>query len=50
MTRKATNWILEMVNEGLIDSEVLAANLLGYMSESEVQDFAESEYDYDPDE
>jgi hypothetical protein len=43
ITREFTNKFLEGMDEGLIDPKVLAQNLLGYMSESEVQVFAHSE-------
>jgi len=43
MTRKITNKLLEAVDEGIIDARQLAANLLGYMSEREVEDFAQAE-------
>jgi hypothetical protein len=41
--REYTIKFLEGMDEGLIDPKVLAQNLLGYMSESEVQVFAHSE-------
>jgi hypothetical protein len=43
MTRKFTNKLLEAVDEGIIDARQLAANLLGYMSEREVEDFSRAE-------
>jgi hypothetical protein len=43
MTRKFTVKFIEAMEEGLIDPKLLAQNLLGYMSEREVQSFAESE-------
>ena len=43
--RKYTNLILEQVEEGLISERELITRLLGYMSEADVQDFYESEYD-----
>lgn len=44
MTRKYTNKLLELVNDHIINRDMLIENLLGYMSETEVRDFAESEY------
>ena len=43
MTRKFTNKLIEAVDEGIIDARQLAANLLGYMSERDVEDFARAE-------
>ena len=43
MTRKFTVKFIEAMEEGLINPVVLAQNLLGYMSDREVQSFAESE-------
>jgi hypothetical protein len=43
MTRKFTVKFIEAMEEGLIDPKLLAQNLLGYMSDREVQSFAESE-------
>lgn len=40
MSRKATTQLLEMVDEGLIDKDSLIADLLGWMSEDEVAEFA----------
>jgi hypothetical protein len=55
--REYTNKILELVNEGVIDQESLIRNLLDWMSEQEVKDFAlfegyveDEEDDGDPDE
>jgi len=43
ITREFTNKFLEGMDEGLIDPKVLAQNLLGYMSEREVEEFAHRE-------
>jgi hypothetical protein len=43
MTRKFTNKLLEAMDEGMINPQNLAQNLLGYMSEREVEDFARAE-------
>ena len=40
MSRKATTQLLEMVDEGIIDKDSLIADLLGWMSEDEVAEFA----------
>jgi hypothetical protein len=39
MVRKYTNKIIEMVDEGLLDRDMLIRDLLNYMSESDVKDF-----------
>ena len=43
ITREFTIKFLEGMDEGLIDPKVLAQNLLGYMSEREVEEFAHRE-------
>ena len=43
MTRKFTNKLIEAMDEGLIDPKKLAQNLMGYMSEREIEDFAHRE-------
>jgi len=43
ITREFTIKFLEGMDEGLIDPKVLAQNLLGYMSEREVAEFAHRE-------
>lgn len=40
MTRKVTNQLIEMVEEGLLDSHTLIVACLKYMSEDEVADMA----------
>lgn len=40
--RKYTNKIIEMVDEGMVDRDMLIRDLLNYMSESDVKDFYES--------
>ena len=47
MTRKFTIKFLEAMDEGLIDPKQLAQNLMGYMSERDVQRFAEAEGYFD---
>ena len=42
MTRKYTNAVLDAVDEGMFDKEALIRDLLGYLSEDEVQDFVRS--------
>jgi hypothetical protein len=49
-TREYTNKIIEMVDEGLIDRDMLIRDLLNYMSESDVADFYDSYYGQDEDE
>lgn len=41
MTRKYTNMILSMVEDGILDKDTVILACLNYMSESEVQDMAE---------
>lgn len=43
MTRKFTIKFIEAMEEGIIDPKQLAQNLLGYMSEREVEEFANRE-------
>ena len=50
MTRKFTIKLLEAMDEGLIDPKSLAQNLMGYMSESEVESFARAEGYFDHEE
>lgn len=40
MTREATKRILEMIDEGSLDAKTIARDLLGYLSEDDVRDFA----------
>jgi len=42
MARKVTNKLLEMMEEGALDPALLARLALGYMSEDDVRDLAES--------
>lgn len=42
MTRKYTNQILELIEEGVLNKDAVILACLNYMSESEVQDMAES--------
>lgn len=42
ITRKITNQLLEMMEEGALDPQVLAEACLAYMSESDVADMARS--------
>ncbi len=41
MPRENTNKLIEMMDEGLIDAESLALDLLGWLSDDEVKEFAE---------
>jgi hypothetical protein len=40
-TRKMTTHLLDLVNEGMLDERELIRNLLAWMSEDEVVEFAE---------
>lgn len=40
MTRETTKHLLELVQSGAIDPKTLARDLLNYLSEDEVKDFA----------
>ena len=40
--REYTNKMLDMIDEGLIDRDTLILACLGYMSENEVKDMAET--------
>jgi len=42
MVRKYTNMVLEMVEEGILDKDVVIMACLKYMSEAEVRDMAEA--------
>jgi hypothetical protein len=42
MTRQATNKILEMVEEGILDKDTVIMSCLKYMSEDDVADMAHS--------
>ena len=42
MARKVTNKLLEMMEEGALDPALIARLALGYMSEDDVRDLAES--------
>ena len=56
MTRKYTNMLLEMIDDGLIDRDLVINACLKYMSEDDVQDmmeaneFIEEQYEDDEDE
>jgi hypothetical protein len=61
MTRKYTNMLMDMIDEGLLDRDLVITACLKYMSEDEVQDMMEAnefieeqyeddEYDGQPDE
>jgi hypothetical protein len=50
MTRKFTNKLIEAMDEGLINPQNLAQNLLGYMSERDVERFAQAEGYFDHEE
>ena len=40
MTREATNKILELIDEGILDRDIVIMACLKYMSESDVADMA----------
>ena len=42
MTRQATNKILEMVDDGILDKDTVIMSCLKYMSEDDVADMAHS--------
>lgn len=39
-TRKVTNQILELIDEGVLDPQVVLEACLGYMSEADVEEMA----------
>ena len=41
MTREYTTKLLDLIDDGVIDAESLARDLLGWLSEDEVREFAE---------
>ena len=41
MPRKFTNQLIELIDDGVIDPAQLAIELLGWLSEDEVREFAE---------
>jgi len=43
MPRKATNKLLEMVDDGVLDAKAVLRSALGYMSEADVADMASCE-------
>ena len=43
MTRRVTNKLLEMMEEGALDAEVLVRSCLGFMSEADVAEMAVGE-------
>ena len=45
--RKYTNKIIEMVDEGIVDRDILIRDLLMYLSESEVENFYDQYYGYE---
>lgn len=48
MTRKNTNKILDLLDQGVIASNKLARDLLGYLSEDDVTDFChKNDLDFD---
>ena len=42
MTRKYTNMLLDMIDEGMIDRDLVITACLKYMSEDDVQDMMEA--------
>lgn len=49
-TREYTNKIIEMVDEGLIDRDILIRDLLNWMYESDVSEFYDHHFGQDEDE
>jgi len=55
MSRKYTNQLLEMIEDGLLDRDTVIMACIKYMSESDVQDmmeaneFIEEQYEDEPD-
>lgn len=43
MVRRYTNLILSDIDDGLLSSDILVKDLLGWLSEEEVEEFAKSE-------
>jgi hypothetical protein len=41
--RAYTTLLLDMVEDGIVDKDLLIRNLLGWMSESEVEEFSRTE-------
>ena len=41
-SRRATSDLIDLAEQGVIDWETLARNLLGWMSEADVAEFAEA--------
>jgi hypothetical protein len=51
MTRESTKRILELLDDGVFDAKTLVRDLLNYMSESDVAEFAhDNGYELDEDE
>ena len=50
MTRKVTNKLLEMVDDGILDPKTVLTAALEYMSEDDVKDMAAANEFYDEDE
>ena len=44
--RTCTNWIIEQCEEGNLEWESVAMSCLAYMSESNVRDMAECDFDF----
>ena len=45
--RNYTNKIIEMVDEGIVDRDILIRDLLMYLSASEVENFYDQYYGYE---
>jgi len=43
MTREATNKLIELIDDGMIDARTVLMSALGYMSEDDVSDMARCE-------
>lgn len=50
MPRKYTDHLLELIEQGLLDKDLVITACLKYMSESDVQDMAECNEFVEPDE
>lgn len=48
MARPATVWVMDQMDQGLLDPRNVAERLMDYMTEADVCDFAETEFEYDP--
>lgn len=44
MVREYTTKLIDLVEEGIIDSQTVLTNLVNWLSESDIQDFFKDEY------